>query len=217
MLGYDAGEGLVTYKLETLIQTYSGISGLFSSGKSKKAIVLDLLYCLPCRPVAGPDPKIYLMGRRTFTCRSALLDPSQPKQPSPFGAKAKSLFWKSSVPTWQFMIAVNVPEVVYVGGPLLILLSFLHKPEESTAKVAQFITLMPCKLINTVSLRAESLEAKYEHLLNTSLLSERNDLNLHMSFEERNSLSELLALPPVHVNLGVSSYSLNLPSIANCG
>jgi hypothetical protein len=86
----SAGEGSVSYKIEAQFSKSPKLS-LFSSSESAN---LDLYY-LPFRKFQEPDPQIYFMGRRRFTCKSELLGPK-------VIGKSKSFFKRSKTPTSAF-------------------------------------------------------------------------------------------------------------------
>jgi hypothetical protein len=147
------GEGPVRYKNEAKFSK-SPKASLFSSSESAN---LDLYY-LPFRKLEEPDPQIYFMGRRQFTCKSELLDPKGT-------GKSKSFFKKSKAPTSAFQVALNLPAVVYVGGPLPIYIGLSHDPQNSTSPVAPTATLTSCTvaIIRTVHARGKLLKMEGNH------------------------------------------------------
>jgi hypothetical protein len=152
-----AGEGSVSHKIEAKFSK-SPKPSLFGCSESAN---LDLYY-LPFRKLEEPHPQMYFMGRRRFTCKSELLDPKGT-------GKSKSFFKRSETPTSAFQVALNVPEVVYVGGPLSTYIGLSHDPQKSTAPEAPTVTLTSCAvaIIRTVYARGKLLKMEGSHELST--------------------------------------------------
>jgi hypothetical protein len=193
------GEGSVSYKIEAKFLK-SPKPSLFSSSESAS---LDLYY-LPFRQFDEPDPRIYFMGRRQFTCKSDLLEPKA-------SGKSKSFFKRSKTPVAAFQLALNVPEVVYVGGPLPIYIGLSHDLANSTAPESPTVMMTSCAvaIIRTVHARGKLLKMEGNHELSTREVLMTQD-NLEIPLAGVQNLSELIDLPVVGTQFGLSFATYNI-------
>jgi hypothetical protein len=193
------GEGSISYKLEAR-WSVSPKPSLFSSSEKGN---LDLYY-LPYRKVQDPDPKFYFMGRRQFTCKSELLDPQS-------SGKSKSFFKRSKAPSSLFQVAFNVPEIVYIGGPLPIYIGLSHDLKASTAPEVPTVTLTSCtvSIVRTVYARGKLLKMEGNHELTTREVLLTKD-NLDIPLAEQQNLSEIIGLSGVESKFGLSFATYNI-------